>query len=183
MLKGLHSKILKSFRSAHARLRGDLTAMFQKRELKTYWVCINLQQKETSKLQLGKLTVLSLFKNTASTCGTMTKEIGKNRRGKKNYFCLLDLTLLNSYIIKHHYHASITLASYSGLAFKSWPRDRLGRAIAQAVSCWLPTAVAWVQTRVWSSGICGGQSGTGAGFLRVLRFPLSIFIPPNSPSS
>jgi hypothetical protein len=55
----------------------------------------------------------------------------------------------------------------------------LGRAIAQAVSRWLPTAV----TRVWSSGICSGQSGTGAGFLRVLRFPLPIFIPPNSQSS
>jgi hypothetical protein len=58
-----------------------------------------------------------------------------------------------------------------------------GRAIAQAVSRWLQTAAARVQTRVWSSGICGGQSGAGAGFLLVLRFPLPIFIPPNSPSS
>jgi hypothetical protein len=30
---------------------------------------------------------------------------------------------------------------------------------------------------------CGGQSGTVAGFLRVLRFPLPIFIPPISPPS
>jgi hypothetical protein len=58
-----------------------------------------------------------------------------------------------------------------------------GRAIAQAVSRWLPTAAAQVRSRVWSRGICGGQSGTGAGFLRVLRFPLPIFIPPNSPQS
>jgi hypothetical protein len=57
-----------------------------------------------------------------------------------------------------------------------------GRAIAEAVSRWLPTAVARVQSRVLSSGICGGLSGVGAGFLRVLRFPLP-FIPPNSPSS
>jgi hypothetical protein len=35
----------------------------------------------------------------------------------------------------------------------------------------------------WSSGICGGQSGAGVGFLRVLEFPLPVFIPPNSPSS
>jgi hypothetical protein len=59
----------------------------------------------------------------------------------------------------------------------------LGRAIAQAVSRWLPTAAARVRTRVWSSGICGGQSGAGADFLRVLRFPLPIFIPPIAPQS
>jgi hypothetical protein len=43
----------------------------------------------------------------------------------------------------------------------------VGRAIAQAVSRWLPTAAARVRARVWSSAICGGQSGAGAGFLRV----------------
>jgi hypothetical protein len=31
--------------------------------------------------------------------------------------------------------------------------------------------------------VCGGQSGTGAGFLRVLTFPLQIIIPQISPSS
>jgi hypothetical protein len=30
-------------------------------------------------------------------------------------------------------------------------------------------------------GFCGGQSGAGAGFLRVLRFPPPIFIPPIAP--
>jgi hypothetical protein len=60
----------------------------------------------------------------------------------------------------------------------------VGRAIAQAVSRWLPTAAARVRARVWSSGIYGGQSGAGAGFLRVLRFPLpKPFIPSTSPSS
>jgi hypothetical protein len=38
-----------------------------------------------------------------------------------------------------------------------------------------------VQARVWSCGICGGQSGPGASFLRVLRFPLPIFILPVAP--
>jgi hypothetical protein len=57
----------------------------------------------------------------------------------------------------------------------------LGRAIAQAVSRWFPTAAARVQSQVRSCGICGGQSVTGAGFLRVLRFPLPILIPPTAP--
>jgi hypothetical protein len=34
-----------------------------------------------------------------------------------------------------------------------------------------------------STGICDGQSGAGAGFLRVLRFPLPIFIPKITPQS
>jgi hypothetical protein len=52
-----------------------------------------------------------------------------------------------------------------------------GCTIAQAVSCWLPTVAGRVRSRVWSSGICGGQSSAGAGFLQVLQFPLPILIP------
>jgi hypothetical protein len=55
------------------------------------------------------------------------------------------------------------------------------RAVAQAVSRWLPTAAARVRFRS-ACGFCGGQSSTRAGFLRVLRFPLQI-ISPISPSS
>jgi hypothetical protein len=57
------------------------------------------------------------------------------------------------------------------------------RAIAQAASRWIPTAVTRFRDRVRSRGICCGQSGTEAGFLRVLRFPLPIFIPPIAPQS
>jgi hypothetical protein len=39
-----------------------------------------------------------------------------------------------------------------------------GRAIAQAVSRSLPTAAVRVRSRVWSSGICGWQSGEYFGF-------------------
>jgi hypothetical protein len=59
----------------------------------------------------------------------------------------------------------------------------IGRAIAQAFSRCLPTAAARVRVRDWSCGICGGQSGAGAGFLPVLLFPLPIFIPPVDPQS
>jgi hypothetical protein len=54
-----------------------------------------------------------------------------------------------------------------------------GRAVAQAVSRRLPTAKA----RVRSCGICGRQSGTGSGFLRVLRFSLQSISPITQRSS
>jgi hypothetical protein len=57
-----------------------------------------------------------------------------------------------------------------------------GCAVAQAVSRWLPTAVARVRVQA-ACGVCGGQSDTGAGFLRLLRFPLPIIIPQISLSS
>jgi hypothetical protein len=55
-----------------------------------------------------------------------------------------------------------------------------GRAVAQAVSRWLSRVAAPVRVRA-ACGVYGGQSGTGAGFLRVFRFPLPI-IPPISQS-
>jgi hypothetical protein len=58
-----------------------------------------------------------------------------------------------------------------------------GRATAQAVSRRLPTTAARVPAQVKSCGICGGHSGTGAGFLRVLRFPLTILLPLIAPHS
>jgi hypothetical protein len=59
----------------------------------------------------------------------------------------------------------------------------MGHAMAQVVSRWLPTSAARVRSRVRSREICGGQSGAGAGFLRVLRFPLPVSIPPVAPQT
>jgi hypothetical protein len=59
----------------------------------------------------------------------------------------------------------------------------VGRAIAQAVSRSFPTAAVRVRARVRPCGIFGGRSGTRADFLRVLRFPLPIFILPIAPQS
>jgi hypothetical protein len=55
--------------------------------------------------------------------------------------------------------------------------------MAQAVSRRLPTAAARVRAQVESCGICGGQNGTGADFLRILRSPLTVLIPPTAPYS
>jgi hypothetical protein len=49
--------------------------------------------------------------------------------------------------------------------------DVNGRAIAQAVSRRLPTAAARVRAQARSCGICGGQSGTGAGLSEYFGFP------------
>jgi hypothetical protein len=58
-----------------------------------------------------------------------------------------------------------------------------GGAVAQAVICTLHTAADRVRFQVKSFGICGGQSGTEACFLRVVRFLLPILIPPIAPHS
>jgi hypothetical protein len=70
--------------------------------------------------------------------------------------------------------------------FRKWGHQSIpvwngaGSAVAQAVSHWFPTAAAWVRVGV-ACGVCGGQSGIGASFLRVLRCPLPI-IPLISPA-
>jgi hypothetical protein len=83
--------------------------------------------------------------------------------------------LLNPFTSDRHVNAH-TQVTYFTVSLR-------GRAIAQAVSHWLPTVAAQVQAWVWSCGICDGQNGAGAGFLRVLRFPLPICIPPTAPQS
>jgi hypothetical protein len=51
----------------------------------------------------------------------------------------------------------------------------IGSAIAEAVSRWLPTAAARVQSRLWSSGICGGKVASGQVFSEYFGFPCHSF--------
>jgi hypothetical protein len=71
------------------------------------------------------------------------------------------------------------MKTYGGVVFSIILRH----AIAQEFNRRLTTAAAQVRARVRSCGICGGQIGTGVGYLRVLRFPLPIRIPPITPQS
>jgi hypothetical protein len=64
----------------------------------------------------------------------------------------------------------------SVLANVNFLHGNKGHAIAQPVSRRLPTAAARVRTEIRTCGTCGGQSGTGIGFLRVLQFPLLILL-------
>jgi hypothetical protein len=61
--------------------------------------------------------------------------------------------------------------------------ELVSRAIAHTVSSRFPTSAARVRAQVRSYGVCGRRSGTGAGFLLVLRLPLSTLIPPTAPHS
>jgi hypothetical protein len=56
------------------------------------------------------------------------------------------------------------LSKYGFIYTKYLSNGYLGRAIVRAVSRWLPTAAPRVRARIWSSGICGEQSGAGAVF-------------------
>jgi hypothetical protein len=64
--------------------------------------------------------------------------------------------------------------SVVNLSYKALLTYVMSRAVAQAVSHRLPTAAARVRAWVKSGGISGGNSGTGAGFLRVLLFSLPL---------
>jgi hypothetical protein len=54
----------------------------------------------------------------------------------------------------------------------------VGRAIAKAISRRLLTVAGRVPSQARPCGICGERCGTGACFLRVFLFPLTILIPP-----
>jgi hypothetical protein len=57
-----------------------------------------------------------------------------------------------------------------------------GCTVDQVVNSWILSAAVKVPAQIRFCGICGRQSGTGAGVPRVLRFPLPI-IPSNAPLS
>jgi hypothetical protein len=77
----------------------------------------------------------------------------------------------------------LTLSKVRGYTSHSIVTLTDGRAIALAVTRRLLTAATRVRAQVRSCRICGGQSGTGASFLRALRVPLPILIPLTAPHS
>jgi hypothetical protein len=92
---------------------------------------------------------------------------------------ILYISLEGKHALPAHYQQNVKIDVLLTDIVRQW--YMVGRAVAQAVSRWLPTTATWVCVQA-ACGVCGRQSGTGAGFLRVHWFPLPIF-PPISPSS
>jgi hypothetical protein len=61
--------------------------------------------------------------------------------------------------------------------------DHMSGTTGIKVSHQIPTALAQILFQVRSCAICGGQSGTEAGFLQVLQFSLPIPTPRSPPHS
>jgi hypothetical protein len=68
----------------------------------------------------------------------------------------------------------LTRATWRNIPEDAILYHEVGRTVAQVVSGRLPTGNARVRAQVKSCAICGGQSGTEAGSLPVLRFPLPL---------
>jgi hypothetical protein len=60
--------------------------------------------------------------------------------------------------------------NFTFLAYFHLPLKK-GRAIAQAVSRWLPTAAAWVRARVWQVGFMVVKEALGQVFSKYFGFP------------
>jgi hypothetical protein len=99
-----------------------------------------------------------------------------------NRMCFTNVfPLLSTSFREYGDHVSVTFITLHSVFKLSF--FNIGRAVAQAVSRRIPTAAARIRAHVKSCGFCGGQSGTGAGFLRVLQFLLPILIPSTAPHS
>jgi hypothetical protein len=98
----------------------------------------------------------------------------------QQFFINLGYTTLHTAGLQSLFQTSDLRSSFHSRLVKLTVHLRIlvhgGRAIAQEVSRRLPPLAARVRAQVMSYGICGGQSGTGVGFLRVLRFLLPILI-------
>jgi hypothetical protein len=64
-----------------------------------------------------------------------------------------------------------TLSALSNLRYGCFDLEIIGQEPKNGHAFWLSTVPTWIR----SCGICGGQIGTGAGFLLLLWFPLPSF--------
>jgi hypothetical protein len=109
-------------------------------------------------------------------CGIKQSTLQLEQRGQ-NFECSQNLRSVKSdsrnvqtieFIYSFDIGLFVTKENYVGIFSAKKVHELLsnnrGRAVAQAVSRWLPTAAARVRVRA-ACGVCGGQSGTGAGLL------------------
>jgi hypothetical protein len=113
----------------------------------------------------------------------------KNYSPKENVLQCLGL----GKILCNHYYCWLWEFCKRGRSQKNWTLHPSNRAdlkhisslhgnSAQKTYCSsIPPLRSGVRDRVSHVGFCGGQSGAGVDFLRVLRFPLPNVIPPIAP--
>jgi hypothetical protein len=108
---------------------------------------------------------------------TLIKLLGRTECTSANYATRFTCGSTYEYqsrrpIFQFHIDSSIAIWNTAKWSWKNCGLlPNVGRAVAQAVSRWLPTAAARVRVQV-ACEVCGGESGIGAGFLQVLWFPL-----------
>jgi hypothetical protein len=139
--------------NVHRRFGGTGRLHFQGRRI---------SQEETNMKQVASrpLAYSSTLKMEA-TCsvGTSLNFDGLHNVISQKMELFITTTVRTSNHIKY-FHASILLMGYSTKTRTTFP-----------------TAVTSVRSQIRSCGICGRQNGAGTDVLRVLRFPLPIFIP------
>jgi hypothetical protein len=120
------------------------------------------------------------FDSKPGHVGFVMGEVRQSRQVFSNFPCQFSSTHSTSLII----HTPATHSLYANSLVLSQIRTQaltldmstwhnIGSDIALAVSHRFPTAEAGVQSQAMSCWICGGQSGTGIGSVRLLWFSLS----------
>jgi hypothetical protein len=122
---------------------------------------------------------LGTRKKTYSTFANQTQENFKAQFTRLKF--KLHFLTQKSGFVKILIHVFVQLICFRINSEKFIATMALDRAVGQAASRLLPSVATRVRIRA-GCGVCVGQSGTGAGFLRVLRFTLPI-ISQISPSS